>query len=380
MEEPNYSTTSALPGEIWAECFAHLKMADHKSLAQTCHFFHDICLSFIFKSITYRSELKCESNSFPSQLEQLYLQIEWFNQIVLNPQHAPLVRKCTLVYSFHLGPSVQPHRAENAKMANKDFLGTLLKALPLFINLKEFHVDFLNVMDTVILAALAAHPSIKLVSFPRVIFGDHYLNPRLKLQKLHIGDTRDVKDLKDGNVSEKLLDLFSGPHLELVEVVSRTYSHKLFRALAKQGASHNLLYLSFELKPQDIGVLYAFLVTCPNLQYIHWDTNVPLGTVLPLPQSTIPHLQAYQGGPAAAGAWIPGRPVWKAVVHGSWDKSTVVEMHVDKRSRETRHAGSANGLSDRDDEYRVTTYIRGGVTVSGNHRGRHQRTKSNTPP
>ncbi|KDR69359.1 hypothetical protein GALMADRAFT_230833 [Galerina marginata CBS 339.88] len=331
MEEPNFPTTRALPSEIWTECFAHLSMAEHKRLTQTCHFFHDICLSFIFKSITYRSKLLCEYDSFPSQLEQLYQQMEWFNRIALNPQRACLVRKCTLVYSFYLGPNIQPDRAEGAKLANNVFLEALLRALPLFINLKEFHVNFHNIMDMVILAALAVHPNLKLVSFPQVEFGIHHLSPRLKLQKLLLGNPRE--DLRDGNNSENFLDLFSAPHLELVEVMSRTYSHKLFRALAMQGASHNLLYLSFEFKLDDIDVLYTFLATCPNLRYINWDLRHgrPSGPddvphVPPLLQSTIPRLQAYQGGSAAAGAWIPGRPVWKAVVHGTWDKSTVVEM------------------------------------------------------
>ncbi|KDR69332.1 hypothetical protein GALMADRAFT_929332 [Galerina marginata CBS 339.88] len=338
MEDLNYPTIRALPSEIWRECFAHLNMADHKSLAQTCHLFHDICLSFIFKSITYRSELKRgEYDPFPSELKRLYQHIEWFNQIALNPQQASLVRKCTLVYSFPLGPNINAHRSENAKMANKYFLRALLRALPLFINLKEFCVDFLNVMDKVILAALAVHPSLEQVSFPHVIFSDHHLNPRLKLQKLHIGNIRDYDDLEDGKKSEKLLDLFSGPHLELLEVMSRTYSHKLFRALTKQGASHNLLYLSFELKTQDVDVLYPFLARCPNLRYINWDSqyrlsssregpNVPLTTILSLPRSTIPHLQAYQGEPVVAVAWIPGRPVWKANLRRHWTDKTLVEM------------------------------------------------------
>ncbi|KDR69344.1 hypothetical protein GALMADRAFT_160610 [Galerina marginata CBS 339.88] len=314
-------SVAIVPFEIWRECFMSLSTMDHKNLAKTCHFFRDICLPFIFRSITYCSDLVVGRSWCPgptSDIDEHKEYIKRFKQFAQNSKLAPLVRKCALLYSLELQPEANEKQVEAVKDDYDQFVMAFAMSLSSFINLRELLINFDRRMDKRILAAFALLPNLEQITFTSAKFGVHFLKSRIRARRLIIDNSRQDRN---PNSSAKCLDLFSGNHLESIQALSRNYAPKLFKALTSQGKSTRLTDLTFQLKPQDIDILYLFLATCPNLLSLTWHADLTFTgddihsvSLPPLPHSTIPCLQTFHGIGGAAEVCTPGLPVYNATI------------------------------------------------------------------
>lgn len=319
MDSSNYA--SRLPFEIWRECFLLLSLFDHRNLSGTCRFFYDICLPFVFKSISYSSNIQYRKHSEPKdidhQLSNLNKNISRMNAVSSDPRLAPLVRAINLHYSLHLYKYSEDVVVKAAKDAYGPFVQTFVQAVTRFVNLRQVNIDFQKNMDKAILTVLASLPHLDVVLFTSARFSAHTLKPRLKLKTLVIDNTR-LRPMRldpNPNSSAKLLDIVSVERLECIQSYSWTNTPKLFRALTRQGISSCLVNLTFQLRAEDVDVLYPFLVTCPNLLYLSIDSedypSSRLPPLPPLPQSTIPRLKYLRCPCAVAEAFVPGRAIIK---------------------------------------------------------------------
>ncbi|KDR69323.1 hypothetical protein GALMADRAFT_145699 [Galerina marginata CBS 339.88] len=334
MTSQNYATV--LPVEIWRECFMLLGVTEHKKLAKTCRFFHDVCLAFIFKSITLSSQIAFYKYSAPQeitrQLEKLTNDIGLFTKLAMSPQYAPHVRKCTLRYSLRLSTSTVKDVAKLAKDAYESFIQAFVKCIPRLVNVQEIAIGCMKKMDKRVLAVLATLPHVEKLSLTSVRFGVHQLKSQIKVKKLWI---RNSMSDANPNKAAKRLELFSAEHLQELSVSSRAYAPKIFLALTNQGPLKNLVCLAFDLNSTNLDVLYPFLAMCPNIESIRVDFgsyNEVKHIAFPsLPRSTIPLLRSFSGQDSIAKIFLPGRPVKKVSLvqfrrHNDRDCSEMKDM------------------------------------------------------
>ncbi|KDR69353.1 hypothetical protein GALMADRAFT_145725 [Galerina marginata CBS 339.88] len=315
MSRQNYA--NLLPIEIWRECFMLLGVSEHKNLAKTCRFFHDVCLAFILKSITLSFRIAFYKSSTAEamaiQLVKLIDDIGRFTEVAMSPQYAPLVRKCAIRYSLRLSTSLDEDIAKLAKETYEPFIQALVKCIPRFVNIREIEIDSEKNVDRRVLVVLATLPQVEKLSLTSVRFGVHQLKSQIKVKKLLIENlTSDVNP----NKAAKRLELFSSEHLEELSVFSKAYAPKIFLALTNRGPLKNLTNLSFELNGKDLDILYRFLAMCPNIEsfqisFGHTYDNMEPTAFPSLPRSTIPFLQSFSGYELAAKVFVPGRPVKK---------------------------------------------------------------------
>ncbi|KDR69358.1 hypothetical protein GALMADRAFT_145729 [Galerina marginata CBS 339.88] len=335
MDRPT-DHTKIIPVEVWWECFILLRASEHKILSLTCHHFHNICLDFIFKSITYRSQINfSKADSFTwmtGQLDKLHDHIGRFRNIAKDPRQAVLVRRCSLVHSLELDSDVDILVSESAKAAYDTYVQAFVKSVSAFINLREVFIDFQDqtISRRVLKAlAVAAPPHLDQVLFINFRIGIHRLEPRLKPRRVIVHNADQYCNLLPGPSSSDILDIFSGKHLEHLEVLSLPYPSRIFAALTNQGKSTHLVSLSFCLEPRKFDVLYRFLATCPNLNDVRIDLSEyefhKLRTLPRLPRSVIPCLRVFHGPDRIAMLFIPGRPVQEVSLSQNQQKPLKLE-------------------------------------------------------
>ncbi|KDR69350.1 hypothetical protein GALMADRAFT_256203 [Galerina marginata CBS 339.88] len=324
----NYATV--LPVEIWRECFMHLGISEHKRLAEICRFFHDICLAFIFKSITFSSHTVFYKSSSPqamtSQLEKLTDYIARFTTLAMSPRYASLVRKCTLRHSLRLSTSLVEDVAKLAKDTYESFIQAFVECLPQFVNIREIRIGCEKKMDRRVLSVLATLPQVEKLSLTSVRFGVHQLKPQIKVKKLWIhNSTSDTNP----NKAAKRLELFSSEHLEELYIFSKADAPKIFLALTNQGPLKNLTNLSLELNPKDLDILCRFLAMCPHIESLRVilgcnDDTTKRIAFPSLPRSTVPFLQSFSGHESVAKVFVPGRSVKKVCIR---QRGTRMDRH-----------------------------------------------------
>ncbi|KAF8902735.1 hypothetical protein CPB84DRAFT_1961439 [Gymnopilus junonius] len=310
---------SIFPYEIWRECFMLLDMKDHKNLARTCHLFHDICLPFILKSITYSLKFifnkKCLFGDMAKQLQEFTEHEGHFLGLIADDRRRALVRKLTLAHSLKLAPRTDEMVAKSAKDAYDMYLETFMNCVPLFSYLNEIDIRFNKNLDKKLLSALATLPQLEQLSLFSVKFGAHVSKPLIKVRKLLIDNK-----VHDSNPigTAKRLEVFSGEALEELKILSRAYGPKLFRSFANQKTLKQLKHLSFQLHSHELSTLEPFLEKCPKLSSINADfgirSHVTPTTIPPLPPSTIPHLNSFTGYDAEVEIFVPKRPVRKVIL------------------------------------------------------------------
>ncbi|KAF8912217.1 hypothetical protein CPB84DRAFT_1841895 [Gymnopilus junonius] len=247
------------------------------------------------------------------------------NAVSSDARLAPLIRTINLCYSSHLYKHSEDEVVKAANDSYKPFVQTFIQVCSKFVNLRQVNIDFDKNMDKTILISLASLPHLDVIVFTSARFGAHLLKPRLNLKTLVIDNTR-LKSMRldpNPNSSAKLLDIVSVARLECIQSYSWTYTPKLFRALTKQGISDHLVHLTFQLRAENVDVLYPFLATCPNLLHLsiasesYPSSNLP--PLPPLPHSTISRLTYLRCPCTVAKAFVPRRPIVKlCLTHPSY--------------------------------------------------------------
>ncbi|PPQ76617.1 hypothetical protein CVT26_012743 [Gymnopilus dilepis] len=326
MPQPDYSTQ--LPFEVWRECFLYLSLRDHRSLSKTCRYFYDICLPFLFRSITY-------SLSFtqPEAYEGLdhigYKLVAHLTTVVArlkdvarDQRLAPLVRRCKLKFEL-ADPRIKRHFELEVRFIKDMFkatyrylMQTFVRTIKKFVNLKEIEFQVDRPVEKGVLASIcSAFPHLERMTFTNARFKAKSMTPRLKTKVLIIDNESTAcgtSDESDWDVapSINLLDIFSNEGLETLESRTWAYTPPLFKALTKQGKATSLVNLNFLLRVEDLDVLYPFLVTCPNVLSLDMDLDTEhVDPLPPLPRSAIPRLRRLQAPSTIVERFVPGRPV-----------------------------------------------------------------------
>ncbi|PPQ79919.1 hypothetical protein CVT26_004179 [Gymnopilus dilepis] len=335
------------PVELWRECCLLLTRHDLKSMAQTCRFFHSLCLPFIFSQISTSFSIDSHEqfdDENPWCLLQSAKAADSLLGIAASKQHAASVRK----YSFHCSVTTisrsDYYRYVGYSPFNKDidvnswakgktdlFIRTFTACLPNFINLREITVSASrSVLDKRVLEAIAALPQGRLecIIFRHIRFGAHVLKHRIRVKKCIFDNPYSDVDLRK---SAKALDILSAQDIEELYSNTGSYTPKVFRALEQRGPCPKLTHVSvvlFDVGPSVAG-FYSFLAACPNLKKISVALNPRVRSLIgilarnrparefddfpPLSPKAAPNLTSFLGPPCIAVALVPGRPV-KSIV------------------------------------------------------------------
>ncbi|KAF9555221.1 hypothetical protein CPC08DRAFT_138911 [Agrocybe pediades] len=315
---------SFLPIEIWHECFSLLDQDDRISLNGTCKLFHAIAFPLVFRKLS----LTCDMSSRPQETNaQYFIRMERlgkkigdvFPSFLADPIAPRLVREIFIVYRPNrrrISPAIQ-----GAIDKVDSLFIDLFKNFDKLVNLRLVRCEFKGFPNGRIIDFLASLPSLEEVKFSNTIF-DGLLQPKVLFwrgRRFFIEDSFDAPDRQDTDPMP--LDILAAYKLEEISLKSLTYAPEILTSLTALGNCQRLRRLTFTMASLDLPLLYKFLATCPNLEFLDWriidDDLENTVSMTSVPPSSISELKHFTGPITAVAAVTRGRPVSELCIRPS---------------------------------------------------------------